>query len=360
MNVIIGLNSIALNDPTVSGKVKGYLEKIGDSSHHLLEIINDILDMSRIESGRMMIKKEEFSLSEALEQVNSMINGQCRDKHIDYSCSIIGDPDDYYIGDAMKLKQVIINILGNSVKFTPEGGTVRFIVEECAKRDRMSTFRMTIKDTGIGMSSDFLPHIFDAFSQEDSSATNRYGSTGLRMPITKSLVELMNGSIEVESEKGVGTTFTVTVTLGRSDRKREGKEEVRPERGQDRLKGRRILLAEDVSINAEIMMTMLESRQIMAENAENGRIAVEMFESHEPGYYDAILMDMRMPEMDGLEASKAIRALEREDARTIPIIALTANAFDEDVQRSMQAGLDAHLTKPVEPELLFDKLESFW
>ena len=360
MNAIIGLNNLALSDPSASDKMKEYLEKIGTSSHHLLEIINDILDMSRIESGMMIIKKEEFPLLDAIEQVNTMIGGQCRDKGVDYKCDIRGKLDDYYIGDAMKLKQMIINILGNSVKFTPEGGTVSFTVEECAKYDRMATFRLIFKDTGIGMSEDFLPHIFDAFSQEDSSSTSKYGSTGLGMPITKSLVELMNGSIEVESKKGAGTTFTVTVTLGISDRKNDERSESRHAEQKAELTGRRILLAEDVSINAEIMMAMLETRRISTDHAENGKEAVELFERHEPGYYDAILMDMRMPEMDGLEATKAIRALDRTDAGSIPIIALTANAFDEDVQRSIQAGLNAHLSKPIEPDLLFDKLESLW
>ena len=359
MNAIIGLDNIALNDPEVSDKAKEYLEKIEASSQHLLGIINDILDMSRIESGSMMIKKEEFSFREAIGQVNTIIGGQCRDKGVDYKCNINGNVDDYYMGDVMKLKQVIINILGNSVKFTPEGGEIRFDIEECAKNDRMTTLKMIFADTGIGMSKEFLPHIFDAFSQEDSSAANKYGSTGLGMPITKSLVELMNGNIEVESEKGRGTTFTITVTLERSDGKSIKREKGRPDSKQAQFKDRRILLAEDVSINAEIMMTMLASRDIKTDHAENGKIAVSLFADHEPGYYDAVLMDIRMPEMDGLEATKIIRAMDREDAKTIPIIALTANAFDEDVQRSMQAGLNAHLSKPVEPDLLFEKLDSF-
>ena len=360
MNAIIGFNTIAMNDPTASEKVKEYLSKIGASSQHLLGIINDILDMSRIESGRMMIKKEPFSFREAFEQVNTIISGQCREKGIEYKCSIHDDADDYYIGDVMKIKQVIINILGNSVKFTPEGGVISFDIEEQARNDRMTTLRMIFKDTGIGMSSDFLPHIFDAFSQEDSSSTNKYGSTGLGMPITKSLIELMNGNIEVESEKGVGTTFTVTITLERSDRDSIRKEKRRPGGDPGLQKDRRVLLAEDVDINAQIMIEILASKDIKTEHAENGKIAVELFKDHEPWYYDAILMDMRMPEMDGIEATKTIRSLDREDAKTVPIIALTANAFDEDVQCSMQAGLDAHLSKPVEPELLFEKLYSFW
>ena len=490
MNAIIGLDNIILHDPNTPEQTRANMRKIDDSAHHLLKLINDILNMSRIESGRMTIKHEEFSFRKMLEQVNTMIGGQCRDKGLNYDCRIKGQTDEYYIGDDMKLRQVLINILGNSVKFTPEGGTVSFIIEETVRMDDKATLLFTISDTGIGMSKEYLPHLFDAFSQEDSSTTNKFGSSGLGMPITKNIVELMNGHIEVESEKGVGTTFRVTITLGQSSRvagseetlihpdemnvlvidddqiacehadlvlsqvgiscetvtngrdalemirlrharredynlvlvdwkmpEMDGVETTRQirslvgndtpiiiltsynwedveqearEAGVDSfaskplfaetvldefqaafkrknaaliqktvdLKGRRVLLAEDVAVNAEIMMMVLSTREMQVEHAANGRIAVEMFDQAEPGYYDAILMDMRMPEMDGLEATRRIRSLNRPDARTIPIIALTANAFDEDVQRSMQAGLNAHLSKPVEPEALFETLES--
>ncbi len=490
MNAIIGLNNIAMNDPTASDKVKEYLEKSGTSAQHLLGIINDILDMSRIESGRMVLKNEEFSFAKSLEQVNTMISGQCRDKGVKYECRVTGKIDDYYIGDEIKLKQIMINILGNAVKFTPEGGTVTFLIEEGPRFNEKATLKLTFSDTGIGMSEEYLPHLFDAFSQEDASSTNRYGSTGLGMPITRSIVEMMNGHIDVESEKGVGTTFVVSVTLGESNRTdgdmegsdlnpremdvlvidddpialehaqvilgqvgircevaqsgRQGTEmvklrharggdydlllvdwrmpemdgvettrEIRSVVGHDtpiiiltsynwdevadearaagvdtfvpkplfagsvldqfqdafrrkkaapvtrraELKGRRVLMAEDVAVNTEIMVMVLSMREIDVDTAENGRIAVEKFSGKPVGYYDAILMDMRMPEMDGLEATRVIRGMDREDAREIPIIALTANAFDEDVQRSLQAGLNAHLSKPVEPDALFDTLE---
>ena len=493
MNAIIGLDSLAMNDSGLSEQTRDYLEKIGTSAHHLLDIINDILDMSRIESGRMTIKNEEFSFSRMLEQVNTIISGQCRDKGLHYDCRTRGQIDEFYIGDDMKLRQVLINILGNAVKFTPEGGKVTFDIEDAARMDRKATLRFTISDTGIGMSKDYLPRLFDAFTQEETTAASKYGSTGLGMPITKSIVELMNGHIEVESEKGQGTTFTVTVTLGQSDHVASGPDaddmELRPhemsvlvidddriacehaqlimeqvgvscetvltgrdavemvrmrharredynliivdwkmpemdgiettrqirsivgehtpiiiltsynwediedearEAGVDTfaakplfagtvmdefreafkkkkasliretvdLKGRRVLLAEDVEVNAEIMMMVLSMREMEVEHAENGRVAVDMFRASEPGYYDAVLMDLRMPEMDGLEATRAIRKMDREDAGQIPVIALTANAFDEDVQRSMQAGMNAHLSKPVEPDVLFETLEN--
>ncbi|MBQ8305960.1 MAG: response regulator [Blautia sp.] len=491
MNAIIGLDNIALNNMNIPDETREQLEKIGSSARHLLNIINDILDMSRIESGRMTINNEEFSFPKAVEQVNTIISGQCREKGLTYDCQLKGNIADFYIGDDMKLRQIMINILGNAVKFTPEGGRVTFTIEEIARFDNKATLRFVMSDNGIGMSKEYLPKLFETFSQEDSSASSKYGSTGLGMPITRSLVELMNGQIEVESEKGVGTTFTVTVTLTESERRsgadddieihphemsvlvidddpvacehakmvlgqvgvncdtassgEEGLEMVKvrharrepynlmlvdwkmpdmdgvettrrirsivghesaiiiltsfnwddvadearqagvdtfvpkplfagsvldefrmafrrknmASRAQDAdLKGRRILLAEDVLVNAEIMLMVLGMQEMEAEHAENGQIAVEMFESHEEDYYDAVLMDMRMPVMNGLEATKAIRALDRADAKTIPIIALTANAFDEDVQRSMQAGLNAHLSKPVEPDALFSTLRS--
>ena len=493
MNAIIGLDSIALNDPDISDKTRDHLEKIGSSAEHLLNLINDILDMSRIESGRMTLKNEEFSFAKLLEAINTMFSSQCQDKGLDYQCHIKGEIGDYYIGDNMKLRQVLINILGNAVKFTPEGGRVDLTVERKAQYDGKSTLCFTIADTGIGMSKEFLPHIFDTFAQEDSSATNRYGSSGLGLAITKNIVEMMNGDINVESEKGKGSSFAVTVTLEDSLRTDadEGSDEIHPDEmtvlvvdddpvacehaklilekagiaaeiassgkeaiemtklrharmepynlilvdwkmpdmdgvettrrirsiighesaiiiltaynwdtileealsaGVDSflpkplfaasvmdefksaskkkagaagnthtradLKGRRILLAEDMQVNAEIMMMVLQMREIEVDHAENGRIAVEKFASSPAGYYDAILMDMRMPEMDGLEATRTIRAMDREDAKEIPVIALTANAFDEDVQRSLQAGLNAHLSKPVQPEALFDTLET--
>ncbi|MBQ6385657.1 MAG: response regulator [Lachnospiraceae bacterium] len=493
MNAIIGLDNIALSDKELPEKTRGYLEKIGTSAEHLLNLINDILDMSRIESGRMTIKNEEFSFRRLLEAVNTMFSGQCRDKGLTYSCHIFGEIDDYYIGDNMKLRQVLINILGNAVKFTPVGGKVELQVERKNSFEGRSVLCFRISDTGIGMSPEFLPHIFDTFTQEDASSTSRYGSSGLGMAITKNIVEMMNGSIEVESEKGKGTVFTVTVTLADSSKRDADSEsdEIRPEQmtvlivdddpvaceharlvlekagigsetagsgpeavekvrlrharrepynlilvdwqmpdmdgvettrrmrsiignesaiiiltayrwddileealeaGVDsfiakplfaaavleefksalrrksssaeqkpcraELEGRRILMAEDMQINAEIMMMVLQSRGMETDLAENGRICVEKFAEHEPGYYDAVLMDMRMPEMDGLEATKMIRSMDRQDAKEIPIIALTANAFDEDVQRSLQAGLNAHLSKPVQPEALFETLES--
>ena len=490
MNAIIGLDSLALRNEALPAETREYLVKIGESAHHLLGLINDILDMSRIESGRLVIRKEDFSFRNMLEQINTMVISQCEEKGLHYECQMVGGVSDYYIGDDMKLKQVLINILSNAIKFTDAPGSVTMTVERTAVFGDHSTIKFCIRDTGIGMDREFIPKIFDTFSQEDSSRNNKYGSTGLGMAITKNIVELMNGTISVESEKGVGTEFTVFITLNASNhqgggtyfinpkdmrilvvddeeiaaeharivldevgikadtcydgqtalhmlevqhaklepynlvlldwkmpemdgvavakeiRKRYDKETTviiltsynwdeimeeaihcgvdsflaKPlfasnvldaferiarknnmslfkEKKRADLKGRNILMAEDVFINAEIMKQVILMREAKIDHAENGKIVLEMFKRSPIGHYDAILMDVRMPEMDGLEAAKAIRAMDRPDAKAIPIIALTANAFDEDVQRSLQVGMDAHLSKPVEPDRLYQTLE---
>ena len=360
MNAIIGLDNLALRNEALPAETKEYLEKIGDSANHLLGIINDILDVSRIESGKFSIKKEEFSLADMLEQLNTMVTSQCKEKGLVYEYKVLNEVSDYYIGDDTKLKQVIINILSNAIKFTDAPGNVLMTVERTALYGDHSTLKFCIKDTGIGMDKSFIPKIFDVFTQEDSSHNTKYGSTGLGMAITKNIVELMNGTISVESEKGKGTEVTVVISLTNCEHQTtSAPTQTAEEKNHVELKGKHILMAEDVDINAEIMEQLITMREATIDRAENGKRAVEMFEKSAEGYYDAILMDVRMPEMDGLEATAKIRALERPDAKTVPIIAMTANAFDEDVQRSLQVGMNAHLSKPVEPELLYNTLEEY-
>ncbi|MBQ7487246.1 MAG: response regulator [Clostridia bacterium] len=344
MNAIIGLNNIAMNEPSVSERVKEHLEKIGASAHHLLGIINDILDMSRIESGRMIIKSEEFSFAKALEQVNTIISGQCRDKGLTYDCRIIGHVDDYYIGDDMKLRQVMINILGNAVKFTPEGGTVTFCVEETARFDGKSTLRFTISDTGIGMSRDYLPKLFDPFSQEDSSSTSRYGSTGLGMPITRSIVELMNGNIEVESEKGRGTTFTVTITLPNAEQKTatEGAET----EGMPRPHEMCVLVIDDDPVACEHAQIILGQVGITCESALTGMDGIEMIKlrhtRQEP--YNLILVDWKMPDLDGVETTRLIRDAVGSEAL---VIILTSYSWEDIADEAKEAGVDTFVAKPL-------------
>ena len=345
MNAIIGLDNIALQDENISPHTREELEKIGSSARHLLSLINDILDMSRIESGRMVLKDEAFSFREMIDQINIIIHGQCKDKGLDFVFNRVEPLDETFTGDDLRLRQVIINILGNAVKFTDAPGTVTFTVEQRDDTDERALIRFTMQDTGIGMDPAFLPKLFAPFEQEDATNTNRYGGSGLGMAITKNMVDLMGGQIEVESEKGVGTTFTVQIPLRKAQHVQAQPEAKVPELS---LSGLHILIAEDIELNAEILTDLLEMEDISSEWANNGRRAVEMFEASDPGHFSAILMDMRMPVMDGLSATRAIRRLDRPDARTIPIIALTANAFEEDVRQCLQAGMNAHLSKPVE------------
>ena len=352
MNAIIGLDRIALRDPSISDVTRDELEKIGSSARHLLSLINDILDMSRIESGRMELKAEEFSFRDFLDQISIIIHGQCDDKGLNFVCNRIEPLDEYFMGDDLRLKQVLINILGNAVKFTDAPGTVAFTVEHVGDADDCRILRFTVKDTGIGMDETFIPKLFEAFSQEDATTTNRYGGSGLGMAITRNIVDLMGGSIEIESAKGHGTTFTVDIPLKKASHMEAAQEAGRS--GQEiSISGLHILIVEDMELNAEILTDLLELEGVTTEWAENGQRALELFEQNELGHFDAILMDMRMPVMDGPSASKALRLLNRPDAATIPIIALTANAFEEDVTTCLQAGMDAHMSKPVD----IDKLQ---
>ena len=364
LNAIIGINNIAMSDPTASDKMKEYHEKIRISAKHLLEIINDILDMSRIESGKMTLNAADFHMSKEINQINTIIGGQCKEKSLSYNCKMSEAADGYYSGDSMKLKQILINILGNSVKFTPEGGNVNLQIDVVSENDNNKTLRFIMSDTGIGMSSEYLPHIFEAFSQENISSTGNFGSTGLGMPITKNIVELMDGQIDVESEKNKGTTFTITLTFDKALSPDESalsseNQKSASDEAPKNYEGKRILLAEDISINAEIMVTILEMYGLNTDVAENGRIAVDLFTSHEAGYYSAVFMDMMMPELDGLEATKQIRNSGHKDATTIPIIALTANAFDEDIKKSLEAGLNDHLSKPIDMDKLSKTLDTY-
>ena len=354
MNAIIGLDSIALRDPDLPPYVREEFEKIGASAQHLLALINDILDMSRIEAGRLELNEKDFSLREFLEQINVIVGGQCADKGLRYECQVVGTPREYYISDDLKLKQILINILGNSVKFTHRPGSVFFSAEEAERHEGGCRMRFTITDTGIGMEREYLKKLYDAFSQEDGTTTDKYGGSGLGMAITKRLVDMMGGEILVESEKGVGTTFTVTIPLKDSQMEAEPVQEAAAEPVS--LAGRHVLIAEDQAINAEILIDLLDMEEITSEWAENGQLAVELFAKSQENHFDAVLMDMRMPVMDGLTATREIRRLDRPDAKTVPIIALTANAFEEDVQQCIQAGMNQHLAKPVDMDLLLSTL----
>ena len=354
MNAIIGLDNIALNDPDISPKTREYLTKIGDSAEHLLSLINDILDMSRIESGRLILKNEEFQFSKLVEYINTMFSSQCSGKGLDYHCHINGHVDDFYIGDNMKLRQVLINILGNAVKFTPAGGSINLDIERTAQFDGKSTLRFVIRDTGIGMSKEFLPHIFDTFAQEDLSASNKYGSSGLGLAITKNIVEMMNGNISVESEKGKGSTFTVTVTLLDSARKGSGNNalEIKPHEMS-------VLIVDDDPVACEHAKLVLEKSGIASETVSSGREAIEMVKLRHARQnpYNLILVDWQMPEMDGIETTREIRKIVGNESA---IIILTAYKWDDILDEAVQAGVDSFIAKPLFASKLleeFNKLD---
>ncbi len=494
LNAIIGLDNIALRTPSLPPQTRDQLEKIHTSAQHLLSVINGILDMTRIESGKMELKKEVFSLPELIRQVNVIIQGQCDDKKLNYVTSSVDELNGCFIGDPTKIRQVLINILGNAVKFTPPSGFVYFsvynmsgtaeseaasaiatcIVDKSSDNAESSitassitassitasssitvssaahkapvgitasagnaasadaapsadaalsagtdyssqALRFIIRDTGIGMEKEFLAKIFEPFSQEDSTTTNRYGGSGLGLSLTKRIVDLMGGDLTVESEKGKGSTFTLTLFLipakpstavggdsfsstiiginspaerssHAADGSRHGADDSRhgadgsrhgitdsdisptvvPSVNADTaaddtpattsIEGRHILIVEDIEMNAEILADLLQYEKATTEWAMNGKIALDMFNDSAVGHFDAILMDMRMPVMDGLTAARHIRSLTKADAKTVPIIALTANAFEEDVQQSLDAGMNAHLSKPIEPDILYETL----
>ena len=491
MNAIIGMSAIAAQAIGNEEQVSECISKIGISSRFLLSLINDILDMSRIESGKMLLKNEKIPVEEFLNGLNAICYSQAAARGVDFEC--IADPllDDFYIGDAMKLQQVLLNILSNALKFTGEGGKVTFTVALHKKSRDGAGLRFTVNDTGIGISEEFLQHMFEPFAQESVGTTAQYGGTGLGLAISKSIVDMMGGKITVRSIKGVGSEFIVDVRLGiteeeklRRSRKKtvphfselktlvvdddvtvcesavvtlkeigitaewvdsgskaiervrelhqagghydmilidwkmpdldgietarriravvgpdvtiiimtaydwgsieqearlagvnllmskpmfksslisafskalgekeETKEQEKPDEYD--FTGHRLLLVEDNAINTEVALALLESRGFTVDTAENGLRAIELFSKSKAGCYDAILMDIRMPLMDGLTAANNIRHMSNEDARTIPIIAMTANAFDDDIERSKAAGMNAHLTKPIEPERLF-------
>ena len=480
INAIIGLDTLALKNKDIDDATKDYLRKIGDSAHDLLSIINNVLNMSRIESGREFLHSNEFSLGSMLGQIGTQIEPKFAEKGVSFESSILGETDDHYIGDDARLREVLIRILTKLIGSAERSGCITLTAEKTAEYKDQATLRFCIKDTGLEIGRENIPTMFDELSQQGGAGRE------LDLAVTKKIVELMNGTINVESGKDIGTVFTIMVTLHKGSGKEKarkgeldtnalfilivddnpieaqhaemvledagiradictngsealrkmqiqhaqgkpynmvlmdwsmpgmngtetseeilrlyGKEsivvamtaynwddirdEARSVGVQDyiekplhtasiiedlkriahrsdmavlleskkaRLEGRRILLAEDVDINAEIMTDMLDMENIKADRAENGKIAVELFEKSTAGIYSAILMDVRMPQMDGLEAAKAIRAMDREDAKRIPIIALTANAFDEDIQLSLQAGMNAHLNKPVEADHL--------
>ena len=346
MNAIIGFTNIALKQEP-KPEVRNCLNKISNSSEHLLPLINDVLDISRIESGKVKFVPIPVDIRTVADTVLGIMQGFLHDRSIEFRTNLAMTETPYVFADAVRIREVLVNILGNAVKFTEDGGSIEFDTSyHPGEDDRHMMVRYRVADTGVGMTEEFTEHIFDEFSQEESSARTQYKGTGLGMAITKRYVDLMSGTICVESEKGRGSTFIVEIPLELTDGENVQKQEL-PMAKAD-LSGVKVLLAEDNELNAEIAIVQLEELGIQVTRAADGKEAVKIFEENSPETFDLIFMDVMMPEMNGYEATAAIRAIKnRPDARRIPIIAMTANAFAEDVQASLDAGMNGHIAKPI-------------
>ena len=355
MNAIIGITALIEHDVDNAAKVKEYAKKIEISSQHLLGLINDVLDMSKIESGKTTLNFVDFSISEILRRIEILFRPQTDTKNQTLLITKEHIHHEWLNGDSVRLMQVFNNLMSNAIKYTQEGGKIQFFAEECQTNSSVyAKFRFIVKDNGIGMSEEFQDKIFDSFTREENSVINKIQGTGLGMAISKNLIQAMGGTIEVKSEKGKGSCFEVIVDFKIA----ENKEVYQPEQIEDEkqdetiLNGMCFLCAEDNELNAEILKELLDIEGAKCQICENGEKVVEAFEKSQPGEYDMILMDIQMPVMNGYEATKAIRNSKHPMAKTIPIIAMTANAFSEDIQKSFSAGMNAHVSKPVEMKVL--------
>ena len=361
MNAIIGMTSLIRHDAGNKAKVIEYADKIDISSQHLLGIINDVLDMSKIEAGKTVFKYTDFSILDFITELNTIFHSQIDEKNQTLTIIKENIRHEWVNGDQVHLMQIFSNLVSNAVKYTQEGGKIQFLVEECETKSSVyAKYRFLVSDNGMGMSADFKDTIFDAFTRAESSMTNKIQGTGLGMAITKNLVEAMGGTIDVESELGQGSCFEVLIDLRiAEDRFVSSAEQAeKDEPAGNVLKGMRFLCAEDNELNAEILMELLKIEGAECTICENGKRVLEAFEQSAPGDYDMILMDVQMPVMNGYEATKAIRRSSHELAKTIPIIAMTANAFSEDIQHSLAAGMNAHVSKPVEMKVLEKTIRS--
>ena len=359
MNAIIGFTNIALHQNTVSD-IHDSLEKVQQSSNHLLSLLNDVLDFSRIESGKVTISPEPVDMNQLTDNVQAIMNGLLYNRDLQFEVHRENLKNPYVLADVVRIREVLVNLLGNAVKFTKDGGEITLDISSYPGADEKHIIsRYVVRDNGIGMSKEFQKKLFDPFSQEDdANARTQYKGTGLGMAITKKYVDMMGGSIAVESKKGVGATFTVEIPL-------ELPEQVIPSEQKQHLHrdltGIHVLMAEDNDLNAELATIMLEDAGMTVTRASDGKEVVNLFKNHPRGTYDLILMDIMMPNMDGHQATKTIRALgiERSDAVTIPIIALSANAFIDDIQESLDSGMNDHISKPINIEELIDTITKY-
>ena len=361
MNAIIGITSLIRHDAGNKAKAIEYADKIDISSQHLLGIINDVLDMSKIEAGKTVFKYSDFSILDFVQELDTIFHSQIYEKKQTLTIIKENIRHEWVNGDQVHLMQIFSNLLSNAVKYTQEGGKIQFFVEECETKSSVyAKYRFLVSDNGMGMSADFKDTIFDAFTRAESSLTNKIQGTGLGMAITKNLVEAMGGTIDVESELGQGSCFEVLLDLKIAEDRTVAlaAQEETDEQDGNILQGMRFLCAEDNELNAEILTELLKIEGAECTICENGEEILKAFEQSAPGDYDMILMDVQMPVMNGYEATKAIRKSSHKLAKTIPIIAMTANAFSEDIQHSLAAGMNAHVSKPVEMKVLEKTIRS--
>ena len=361
MNAIIGITSLIRHDAGNKAKVIEYADKIDISSQHLLGIINDVLDMSKIEAGKTVFKYSDFSILDLVQELDTIFHTQIYEKQQTLTIIKENIQHEWVNGDQVHLMQIFSNLLSNAVKYTQEGGEIQFFVEECETKSSVyAKYRFLVSDNGMGMSADFKDTIFDAFTRAESSLTNKIQGTGLGMAITKNLVEAMGGTIDVESELGQGSCFEVLMDLKIAEDRTVAlaAQEETDEQDGNILQGMKFLCAEDNELNAEILTELLKIEGAECTICENGEEILKVFEQSAPGDYDMILMDIQMPVLNGYEATKAIRRSSHKLAKTIPIIAMTANAFSEDIQHSLAAGMNAHVSKPVEMKVLEKTIRS--
>jgi len=367
MNGIIGMTNMALKAIGNDAKVKDCLSKISRSSEFLLRLINDILDMSRIENGKVVLENEKIYISEFVDNIKVIIGPQAKTKGVNFKVTEKSVTQPTIIGDKLRINQIIINLLSNAIKFTPANGNVDLLIEQKQVQNGMIFMHFSVKDTGIGMSREFLNRIFKPFEQQSTVTTKTYGGTGLGLSISKNLVTMMGGSIEVSSEEGVGSVFDVNLQLAIPDKPEDDKEDSHNSEGAGKnvspseidFTGYKILLVEDDDINQEIARDVFEQKGTEVDSAYNGQEAVDMFRKSALFEYDAIFMDIRMPIKNGLEATKEIRELDRADAETVPIIAMSANAFNEDIAKSLAAGMDDHISKPINPNIVYTSMMKY-
>ena len=359
MNAIIGYTTLAKAKGVSEEKMREYLEKIEISGQHLLSLINDVLEMSRIESGKQELELVPFDLREMLNEIHDMFALQMQEKEIKFEVDGRDIKKQNVVIDRVRFNRVLLNLVSNAFKFTPKGGKVAVTLSQVEDNEEKGTYVLSVKDSGIGMSPDFAAHVFEAFERERTSTVSGIQGTGLGMAITKSIVDLMGGTTEVHTAQGKGTEFVITLSFEYDMNASEKVEKEPDEKEAFDFTGRRLLLVEDQFVNREIATALLSGEGFIIESVENGQEAIDKYVLSDKGYYDAILMDIQMPVMNGYDAAKAIRALEKDKDARIPIIAMTANAFSEDVKKAIDSGMDAHVAKPIDLEVLIDTLKKY-